>query len=151
MKIYYFIGRLLRPFARVSLYLYSFLLHVPRVRVVLMNEENEILLVQSWLSADTWELPGGGVHNSEETGQALLRELEEETGIKLLRENLQPLCTIRSTGHDEIAFQAFAAKNSLPSAIPNRFEIKAVAWFPYNAMPPVAPHTSEIMGKIQLS
>ncbi|AZU62889.1 NUDIX domain-containing protein [Neobacillus mesonae] len=47
------------------------------------NEAKETLLVKTQWRSDTWELPGGGVDEGETLDQALIREILEETGIRV--------------------------------------------------------------------
>ena len=49
-------------------------------RVLVINEENQILLVKhTYVSG--WHMPGGGVKLKETTKDAAVRELREETGL----------------------------------------------------------------------
>ena len=80
MRAYYFLGRLLRPFMIVLMYIYSYIFHTQRARIVLKSEHEEILLVLSWLSGDKWGFPGGGVGRNEDAVSAAVREVEEEVG-----------------------------------------------------------------------
>ncbi len=59
------------------------------------NEKGEVLLVQTYWRADTWELPGGGVDEGETLDVALYREILEETGIEV---NLEGVTGIYSNG-----------------------------------------------------
>lgn len=53
---------------------------VKRVKILLINSKNEILL---GYSHNTYQFPGGHVEENEELCQTIIREVEEETGIKL--------------------------------------------------------------------
>lgn len=59
--------------------------HRPRVSAaVLRANGEEVLMVQHWRTDGTtyWQLPGGGVHPGEAMETAVLRELQEETGLE---------------------------------------------------------------------
>lgn len=57
-----------------------------RVRVVVMREDGKVLLVRGYISRQRWALPGGGARRGETCQQAALREVYEETGVKVDRE-----------------------------------------------------------------
>lgn len=149
MKIYYLLGRVIRPLMIIALFFYSHIFRTPRARVVLKNEDGDILFVKSWLSSDTWALPGGGVDRGESPAAAAVRELEEEVGITLPESSLEPLITLKSWGHDEIAFFASAQKNDLPKELPDKFEIKDAAWFSFHHLPKIEPLTKEIIASVE--
>jgi 8-oxo-dGTP pyrophosphatase MutT (NUDIX family) len=150
MKIYYMLGFLLKPFAIAGFFIYGHATHTPRVRIVVQNEKDELLLVKSWLSGDSWSLPGGGVDRNEEPFQAAQRELEEETGITLAASELKPLFSLTSFGHQEIAYGAIIVKNDVTTKVPNRFEIKEVAWFLPAELPKLGSLADKILQKIDL-
>jgi ADP-ribose pyrophosphatase YjhB (NUDIX family) len=58
--------------------------HIMQARVTgILVEDNKILIVKQTLSDErTWSLLGGRVEKEEDTGTAVLREMEEETGLK---------------------------------------------------------------------
>lgn len=58
---------------------------VTRVKVYLINSNNEILIANS---AGGYQLPGGHVEEGETLEQAVIREIKEETGIKLEKREL---------------------------------------------------------------
>lgn len=129
MRLYYFIGRLLHPFAVVGFYIFSVFTKTPRVRVVVWNENDELLLVQTWLSGDTWGFPGGGVNRGESFEHAARRELREETDISTQEGELQQLVVLYSRGHKEIVFSLRAHSDDLPTNLPDKFEVKSAGWF----------------------
>ena len=53
------------------------------VRAVVMNDNGEVLLVRHRYTSG-WHFPGGGVEPNEAAERALARELEEETGLRLV-------------------------------------------------------------------
>jgi 8-oxo-dGTP pyrophosphatase MutT (NUDIX family) len=149
MTVYYFLGRLLRPFMIVALYVYSYIFRTTRTRIVLKNELGEILLVRSWLSAGNWELPGGGVGRGENAESAVIRELEEEVGIILQAGAPRESFALKSRGHDEVVFIGSARKSDLPENLPNKFEIQDAGWFSPYQLPSLGSLTREIFNKIE--
>lgn len=54
------------------------------VRVIIMDEENRVLVVrQHHEGRDIWMVPGGGIEEGEDTLQAGIREVMEETGLEI--------------------------------------------------------------------
>ena len=57
------------------------------VRVLITDEDNKILILKRSTGSKTnpgkWELPGGKVDQGESFDQALIREVKEETGLKI--------------------------------------------------------------------
>lgn len=52
------------------------------VKVILKSDKGNVLLVKPDYK-DTWQMPGGGVEKDEDPKLAAVREVEEETGLKL--------------------------------------------------------------------
>ena len=50
---------------------------------MLIVAEGKVLVVRGWLGNGKWVLPGGGLHKGEDPMAGVLRELYEETGVKL--------------------------------------------------------------------
>ena len=65
-----------------------------RTRLLLICGDN-LLVLKGWLGKDNWSLPGGGLHRNEDPAEGLLRELKEETGIELDKQQLRSLGTWR--------------------------------------------------------
>ena len=64
----------------------AFTLRRPAARCVLLDREDRVLLIRAEAPIDPrkvpwWEIPGGGMGVGEDSGDAALRELHEETGI----------------------------------------------------------------------
>lgn len=109
-----------------------------RVRVVLRTKSNEVLLVKTWLSHQRWALPGGGVEKNETAEQAAVREVHEETGIRIERKALRYLTTIRSERlrADLVMFTAFVDQQDLPQLHwPYTWEIIDRKWYPIATLP----------------
>lgn len=60
---------------------------VKRVKVLIINSNNEILL---GYSHNEYQFPGGHIEENESFIQAINREIQEETGIKLNIKNIEP-------------------------------------------------------------
>lgn len=148
MKLYYFLGRLISPPLFILFYLYSRLTGTPRVRVLVQNENGEILLLKGWVGAGEWSLPGGGVKHGERPEAAAARELREETGIDLSAERLLYRFTFRRHGYEELVYSTTAPKDGLPTSPPNPWEIRETAWFLPDALPGVAPTVRRVVAEV---
>lgn len=62
------------------------------VRAILTDEDGKILIIKRSTDSKTnpgkWELPGGKVDQNESFDQALIREVYEETGLKILPDHV---------------------------------------------------------------
>lgn len=54
----------------------------PNVAVILQNEEGEIFVAERVGMKGAWQFPQGGVDEGEDDETAMLREVEEEIGVK---------------------------------------------------------------------
>ena len=64
------------------------------VACVLLGSDGSVLLArrpEGRELAGLWEFPGGKIEPGEQPEEALVRELEEELGVRAKRENLVPL------------------------------------------------------------
>jgi 8-oxo-dGTP diphosphatase len=57
--------------------------HLMSVSGYITNKDGEVLLVRNFHRSDTMEMPGGQVEEGETLEEAILREVFEETGIKV--------------------------------------------------------------------
>ncbi len=101
-----------------------------RTRVVIVVD-GELLLVRTWLGANSWGLPGGGAHRGESLEQAACRELAEEVGVVA---DPTRLSFVASNEHKERGLrytaQYFVLKlDSKPSLQLQKQEIAEAGWF----------------------
>jgi len=77
--------------------------HRPTARILLINPQNEILLYKTHFDPEVqlpprWLTPGGGIDEGETELQAAVRELYEETGIRIQEEDLsEPILVTSGT------------------------------------------------------
>lgn len=100
-----------------------------RTRVLIIFND-EFLVLQDWLSAGDWSLPGGGLHKGENSLQGLIREVQEETGIELYEKDVMFLF---NTHHNErgipFTYDCFAAQlDTKPEVKLQKFEIADYKW-----------------------
>jgi ADP-ribose pyrophosphatase YjhB (NUDIX family) len=110
-----------------------------RVRILIVNEYNEVLLVRSWLGHQSWSLPGGGIGRREAPINAAIRELHEETGLELAPDKVQQLGTFKNpykaAPFTIICFMATVKKQEPEQARHRRLEVLDSAWYPIDALP----------------
>lgn len=131
-------GRIVHDAATPLLRAYLKEKHV-RVRALITNKEKEILLVRSWFGHQKWSLPGGGIQRVETPAEAAVREIYEETGIRVGIEDIQELGTFNNPDPKKpytiACFKAEIPKRAPHLAKHRRIEMLDVAWFPIDALP----------------
>ena len=110
-----------------------------RVRVLVLNEKNEVLLVRSWFGHQRWSLPGGGIKRGEKPAVAAAREVFEETGVTLDDRKCKRLGEFKNTDSNApfIADCWTITIDKQPARIAarRRMEMLDVAWFPLAHLP----------------
>ena len=107
-------------------------LHYPHdsVCVVIVNEKNEILMIQSrrYVTARLeWEIPAGRIEDGEAPEAAARLECLEETGCTL--KDLRFLCCHNpSNGMSDLKLHVFGAKVDTESAAIDTNEVNAKRW-----------------------
>lgn len=147
----------LQPFVRPLYQVYSRLTRSATlgVRGLVLNQAGEVLLVEHTYIAG-WFLPGGGVERGETTEQAVIRELQEEAGVRVIgRPQLVGVhANHRIFRGDHVL--VYRVDNWEPCAATEQGEISAVAWFapdqlPDNVSPGTQRRIAEALGGAEAS
>ena len=117
--------------------------------VVITNEaEPKVLLIER--GADPykgcWAFPGGFLNMDETTEQCAVRELEEETGLKIL--GLQQIGAYSKVDRDprgRTITVAYLAVLDSPCEVVGQDDAAKAQWFPLNDLPKLAFDHDEIM------
>jgi ADP-ribose pyrophosphatase YjhB (NUDIX family) len=101
-----------------------------RTRVVLVHE-GKILATKNWVSDSKWSLPGGGLHKNEPIVPGALRELHEETGVRLKAMQLRHVGHFKYQAYGlHFSYHAFTAELSrAPTLKIQAHEISRAQWF----------------------
>lgn len=139
-SVYLFAGSIVGIFAVAGLSVYTKLTKRPRVRVLVTNENGEVLLVKSVVSkSKKWTFPGGGVNRSESLEAAARRELHEETGIEVTLVALRHMRTVPmhelELRFDAPVFHVEVKQADLPEVQHNPREIAHIGWFDAKSLP----------------
>jgi mRNA-decapping enzyme subunit 2 len=94
---------------------------------IILTHQNKYLLVQG-LQSKKWSFPKGCIENGETTLQCAIRELEEETGVKL-NKHTESL-TKEYIYHDTHLFSFTSVRpDDINVSINDRKEILKIGWF----------------------
>lgn len=132
------VGRVAHAAATPLMRLYLREKHI-RVRALIINDHQEVLLVRSWFGHQKWSLPGGGIGRTETPAEALVREVHEETGIRIAVDNLHELGTFKNP-NPKHPYTVACFKLEIPKRLPHiakrrRVEMLDAAWFPLGHLP----------------
>lgn len=99
-----------------------------RTRVVVVHED-KVLVMKQWISSGKWSLPGGGIHKGESMAGGAVRELYEETRLKLDPRQLTHIGrgTYRKYGH-RFEYHVFATSVGSAFVRAQRIEVSELAW-----------------------
>lgn len=134
MKLYYFIGRLSSPVQLAFFVMYNKLFRTPRARVIVWNENDELLLVRNWAGKQQWGLPGGGVERNERPVNAAKRELYEEIGVNVSLKDLVHVATLPYQ-YEAWIYSTSIKEGDLPVKPHNPWEIIDIQWFSLKKLP----------------
>ncbi len=97
-------------------------------------ENNKILLLRyEYNGADVYNIPGGNLENAETIAETLIREMEEELGIKIIIDDLVLVAEANNKSVDnEVLHLIFQCQITENKPIINRNECSAVeaVWLP---------------------
>ena len=107
-----------------------------RTRVLIRCGE-DLLVVKGWLSIDAWLFPGGGLHRGEDAAAGAVREVWEETGIRLEPSDLTFLFERDVVTPQKLSFRcvAYAIELSMkPDIKPAKGELVSIGWRPISEL-----------------
>jgi 8-oxo-dGTP diphosphatase len=109
-----------------------------KVRLILYDRGNILLLRQKKSLGGNYTLVGGTIEEKEYALEALIREAKEEAGLLLNPEDLQLVHVLHkrtnSNGHRiTLYFKATKWAGKITTGEPNKF--KGVDWFPLDKLP----------------
>ena len=93
-----------------------------------------------------WAFPGGFMNMDESTEQCAVRELEEETGLRL--SSVRQVGTYSKVDRDprgRTITVAYLALIDAPVSVQGHDDAARAQWFPLSALPPLAFDHAEIM------
>lgn len=118
---------------------------------VLVEDENGAYLLVRQKYQSYWSLPGGGVESGESSRSAAVREVQEETGVRILPEDSKLFSVYfskREYKSDHILL--FVSKSAGRQVLESDFEIEEVAWFRAEELPKdVSPATKRRINEVR--
>ncbi len=83
----------------------------PSARGIIFTDNNKIALVYS-KKEKYYKFPGGGIHSDEDKKDALIREVREEVGLKVIPESIHEFgCVVRRQKSEMSSHAIFQQKN----------------------------------------
>lgn len=111
----------------------------PRVRVLVVNEKGQALLVRTFVSHGDWTLPGGGMKRRESPVAAAKREVLEEIGIEADESQFTYVATLTKSMHGAPftvpLFCLTIDAGALTEQRINKREIAVARWFDGDKLP----------------
>lgn len=116
--------------------------------VITSEEEPRVLLIERGEEPfkGCWAIPGGFLNMDETTEQCAIRELEEETGLKIDKaKQIGAYCKVDRDPRGRTISVAYLAIVERPVEVSGQDDAAKAKWFPVNALPPLAFDHDEIM------
>ncbi len=137
-KVKITVGRLISPLVICILKIYTTITGTQRARIAVLSEDGQILLVRGIIGTE-WSLPGGGIEKGESPAEAAVRELYEETGMRVGVDQAHALAVLKGkkspVGYTAHLFSVSVQRRMLPAKQFNTHEIIELGWFPLDELP----------------
>ena len=130
MRFYYFVASLLNPVVLWWMRLKTRLQPRERVRIIVINSD-KVLLVRPVIGVRKWELPGGMPRHGESLKAAIVRELHEETGVKVGQANVKFVVEYLRP-YPMHVHEAHVSSDKIRK---NMLEIRDARWFSLSELP----------------
>ena len=116
--------------------------------VITRESEPKVLLIQRGNPPfkEAWAFPGGFIDMDETTEQCAIRELEEETGLRI--SNVHQICAYSKVDRDprgRTITVAYLAIIDAPMDVSGQDDAAKAQWWPLSALPELAFDHDEIM------
>ncbi|MGX8712150.1 MAG: NUDIX domain-containing protein [bacterium] len=133
-------------------YIYDYPRPMMTADCVVTNAYDEVLLVRRGNEPfkDCWALPGGFMEMDETIEHCAVRELEEETGLKVSEKDIRLIGVYSAPGRDPrgrtvtAAFRMECGKSKAESAQAGD-DAAEVRWWPLDKLPPLAFDHAQIV------
>ena len=116
--------------------------------VITREAEPKVLLIQRGGEPfkGCWAFPGGFMNMDETTEQCAVRELEEETGLRLSKiHQIGAYSKVDRDPRGRTITVAYLAIVDAPAAVFGQDDAAKAEWFPIDALPPLAFDHEDIM------
>jgi 8-oxo-dGTP diphosphatase len=114
--------------------------------LALQRSDGTLLMVEQRHSPG-WALPGGLLHRGETPDEGLMREVEEEVGLRLDPAHLPlPVAVLAPrVRRVDVVYLSTDGDSYTPRRGADRDEVKSVGWFALDALPEVSDATIDIL------
>lgn len=129
------------PFVR--LYWFVFRPHTEGVKVILENEQDELLLVRHTYGSRDWTFPGGSMKSGESPAQTARREMKEELSVQIY--DLQVHGSFVSTKEYKRDHITVCSGRVTEKLNRSPFEIAETKWFGRDSLPELGEVTEETL------
>jgi 8-oxo-dGTP diphosphatase len=116
--------------------------------VITREAEPKVLLIQRGDEPfkGGWAFPGGFMNMDETTEQCAIRELEEETGLRVSKvQQIGAYSKVDRDPRDRTVTVAYLVMVDHPVAVTGQDDAAKAQWFPINNLPPLAFDHEDIM------
>jgi 8-oxo-dGTP pyrophosphatase MutT (NUDIX family) len=117
----------------VRLYWFIFRPHTQGLKVILKNEQGELLLVRHTYGPGDWTFPGGSIEGGESPEQTARREMKEELSVQIY--DLQVHGSFVSTKEYKRDHITVCSGSVTETLNPSPFEIAETQWFSRDHLP----------------